>query len=223
MSLLAQLQLTDSAFPSGLYTLSHGLEAYAQAGPVDVAALLEDVLLHSAGPGDATALVLTHRAVTAGDWDTVVEVDRRLHALKLNREIRSAATRTGNQVLRTAALVFATPELARLAGLVEAKATPGNHAVVMGAAHAGLGVPVDRAVTCDLFAFAASWVSAAVRLRRLDFRQAQTTLHGAADAIGRAAGHALAARGPLDLHAATPVADTMSAAHERAAARLFTT
>ncbi|MEV3981059.1 urease accessory UreF family protein [Nonomuraea sp. NPDC049758] len=223
MSLLAQLQLTDSAFPGGLYTLSHGLEAYAQAGPVDVAALLEDLLLHAAGPGDATALVLTHRAVTAGDWDAVTEVDRRLHAVKLGREIRAAATRTGNQVLRTAALVFATPALARLSELVEARVTPGNHAVVLGTAHAGLGVREADAVTGDLYAFAASWVSAAVRLRLLDFRQAQATLYGAAGAIGRAAEQALAARGPLDLHAATPLADTMSAAHERAEARLFTT
>ncbi|MEV5502410.1 urease accessory UreF family protein [Nonomuraea fuscirosea] len=223
MSLLAQLQLADSAFPSGLYTLSHGLEAYTQAGPVDVAALLEDVLLHAVGPGDATALVLAHRAVLAGDWDTVAAVDRRLHAVKLSREQRAAATRTGNQVLRTATVVFGLPELTRLAELVGAGAAPGNHAVVLGTAHAGLGVPEDDAVTGDLYAFAASWVSAAVRLRRLDFRQAQATLYGAAGAIGRAAATALAARDPLDLCTATPLADTMSCAHERAQARLFTT
>ncbi|WP_283135678.1 urease accessory protein UreF [Rhizohabitans arisaemae] len=223
MNLLAQLQLTDSAFPSGLYTLSHGLEGYAQAGPVDVAALLEDTLLNSAGPGDAAALALTHRAVAADDWDTVVEVDRRLHAVKLNREIRAAAVRTGRQVLQTASQVFATPELSTLADLVAARATPGNHAVVLGTAYAGLGVPVSAAVTSDLFAYATSWVGAAVRLRRLDFRQAQIVLYGAAAAIKKAAGGALAARTPRDLHASTPIADTMSAAHERAEARLFTT
>jgi urease accessory protein len=223
MNLLAQLQLADSAFPSGRYTLSHGLEAYAQAGPVDVGALLEDVLLHSAGPGDAAALALVHRAVAADDWDAVVRVDRRLHAIRLNREIRTAATRTGRQVLRTATLVFATPGLVRLTALVEAGTTPGNHAVVLGAAYAGLGVSEREAVTGDLYAFAAGWVGAAVRLGRLDFRQAQIVLHGAAGTIERAVADALLARGPHDLHAATPVADTMSAAHERAGARLFTT
>ncbi|MCK2140898.1 urease accessory protein, partial [Streptomyces sp. WAC00276] len=30
--LLTSLQLTDSAFPSGFYTLSHSLEGFAQAG-----------------------------------------------------------------------------------------------------------------------------------------------------------------------------------------------
>ncbi|MGW2196805.1 urease accessory protein UreF, partial [Streptosporangium sp. NPDC001682] len=96
--LLAQLQLTDSGFPSGLYTLSHGLEGYVQlgaTGSADLRGLLTDLLYNSVGPGDATALVLAHRAAGAGDWDRLVEVDQRLHAIKLNREQRSASVRTG--------------------------------------------------------------------------------------------------------------------------------
>ncbi|MDF5756120.1 urease accessory UreF family protein [Spongiactinospora sp. TRM90649] len=220
---LAALQLTDSAFPSGLYTLSHGLEGYLRSGDTDVAGLLADLLTHSAGPGDGAALALTHRAVTADDWDTVAEVDKRLHAMKLNREVRAAAVRTGRQVLQTAALVFGHPAIGRLAELVERGDAPGNHAVVVGTVHAALGVPVADAVTCDLYAFAASLTGAAVRLGALDFRQAQAVLHGAAPAIRRAADLALAARGPRDLHASALMADTVAAGHERAEARLFTT
>ncbi|MGW2112645.1 urease accessory protein, partial [Streptomyces sp. NPDC001948] len=67
--LLVSLQLTDSAFPSGFYTLSHSLEGFAQAGAVDresLPLLLEDLLLHGVGPADATALALAHRATRAG-------------------------------------------------------------------------------------------------------------------------------------------------------------
>lgn len=108
-SLLVSLQLTDSAFPSGLYTLSHGLEGYAQAkqvGADTMPALLADLLRHSVGPADATALALAHRAATARDWDTVVAVDERLQASKLNRELRLASTRTGRQMLDTAQLAL---------------------------------------------------------------------------------------------------------------------
>ncbi|MEV8631830.1 urease accessory UreF family protein [Streptosporangium sp. NPDC051023] len=250
-SLLAQLQLTDSAFPSGLYTLSHGLEGYVQsglAGPADLPGLLADLLRHSVGPGDATALVLAHRAVTEEDWDLLVAADRRLHAIKLNRELRVAATRTGRQVLETAVRVFGRPgpdgrsavpgrflspgrpvapgrraSLEKLASLVRDRVTPGNHAVVVGAVHAVLGVPEAQAVTGDLFAFASSWTGAAVRLGRVDFRQAQEILYGAHPEIARAAATALAARSPDDIHGSVPLADTVSAAHERAPARLFTT
>ncbi|MFD7622163.1 urease accessory protein, partial [Streptomyces sp. NPDC059802] len=68
--LLVSLQLTDSAFPSGFYTLSHSLEGFAHAGAVDresLPLLLEDLLLHGVGPADATALALALRASRAGD------------------------------------------------------------------------------------------------------------------------------------------------------------
>ncbi|MGH3241788.1 MAG: urease accessory protein, partial [Spirillospora sp.] len=56
-ALLAQLQLTDSGFPSGLYTLSHGLEGYAQLGLVRAEDLpgLVSALVRAAGTADAAA------------------------------------------------------------------------------------------------------------------------------------------------------------------------
>ncbi|MBB1019292.1 hypothetical protein G6023_13550, partial [Dietzia sp. DQ11-71] len=37
-TLLLALQFTDSSFPSGMYTLSHGLEGLRQLGAVDAGA-----------------------------------------------------------------------------------------------------------------------------------------------------------------------------------------
>ncbi|MFA1541940.1 urease accessory protein UreF [Actinomadura monticuli] len=224
-ALLAQLQLTDSGFPSGLYTLSHGLEGHVQLGAVaaeDLRGLVSD-LVRAAGTADAAALALAHRAVTAGDWDLLVETDRRLHAIKLNREQRTASVRTGRQVLDTAAPAFGSVPAARLAGLVADGATPGTHPVVVGTVHAGLGVAVRDAVASDLYAFAASCAAAAVRLGRIDFRRAQALLREVRPDLVRAAGAALAARDPRDLHASTPAADAVAAVHERAEARLFIT
>ncbi|WP_278045319.1 urease accessory UreF family protein, partial [Actinomadura roseirufa] len=100
---------------------------------------------------------------------------------------------------------------------------PGNHAVAVGVVHAGLGVPVRDAVAGDLFALAASCATAAVRLGRTDFRRAQGLLREVRPDLVRAVDAALAARGPADLHASTPAADAVAAAHERAEARLFIT
>lgn len=107
--LMVSLQLTDSAFPSGFYTLSHSLEGFAQAGAVDSGSLpllLEDLLLHGVGPADATALALAHRATAAGDPAAVVRIDEHLLATKLGREMRQAATRTGRQLLDLGQEVF---------------------------------------------------------------------------------------------------------------------
>lgn len=224
-SLLAHLQLTDSGFPSGLYTLSHGLEGHVQLGLVGAGNLRDLVsdLVRAAGTADAAALALAHRAVAADDWDRLAEIDRRLHAIKLSEEQRRASVRTGRQVLDSAGPAFGSAPAARLAELVAAGTAPGNHAVVVGAVHAGLGVPVEHAVAGDLFAFAASCSAAAVRLGRIDFRRAQALLREVRPDLVRAAGAALAARDPRDLHATLPAADAVSAVHEWAEARLFIT
>ncbi|MFF9349170.1 urease accessory protein UreF [Streptomyces sp. NPDC014734] len=221
--LLVSLQLTDSAFPSGFYTLSHSLEGFAQAGAVEAGTLrllLEDLLRNGVGPADATALALAHRAIGAGDPETVVEIDRHLYATKLGREMRRAATRTGRQLLDLAREVFGHPEIDDYFARVVRSQAPGTQAVAAGIVHAATGVPVAQAVASDLFAFCASFAGAALRLRLTDHRGAQILLHGTAPVIEAVVEEAL--RRELDDVGATVFAsDIMSCRHERADARLF--
>ncbi|MES9559548.1 urease accessory protein UreF [Streptomyces sp. NPDC086796] len=222
-TLLVGLQLTDSAFPSGFYTLSHSLEGFAQAGAVDresLPPLLEDLLLHGVGPADATALALAHRATRAGDPAAVVRIDEHLFATKLGREMRQAATRTGRQLLDLAAEVFDRPEIAAHFDRVVHRGTPGTQAVAAGVIYAATGVPVRQAVASDLFAFCASFAGAALRLRLTDHRGAQTLLRGAAPVI-EAATEAALRRELADIGATVFASDIMSGRHERAEARLF--
>ncbi|CAM5318516.1 urease accessory protein [Streptomyces viridifaciens] len=222
-ALLVSLQLTDSAFPSGFYTLSHGLEGYAQAKavtPDTVPELLADLLRHSVGPSDATALALAHRAASEGDWELLVEIDQRLHATKLNRELRLAATRTGRQLLDIARESVGGEPLERYAELVADKRAPGCQAVAAGVAYASAAVPVEQAVASDLFAFCTSFVGAALRLRLTDHRRAQVVLRAAAPVIREVVAAALV-RESADLGGCVPIADAMSGRHERAEARLF--
>ncbi|MFF7158480.1 urease accessory UreF family protein [Streptomyces sp. NPDC008139] len=224
-ALLVSLQLTDSAFPSGFYTLSHSLEGFAQAKAVtaaEVPGLLAGLLRHGIGPCDATALVLTHRAVCAGDWDLVARVDQRLHAAKLNREMRVASTRVGRQLLDIAGTVIGGPVLERYAALVAGGGAPGSQAAVAGAVYAAAGVDAEQAVTGDLFALSVSFVGAALRLRLTDHVRAQVVLRATAPVIEEVVGRALTAE-LADLGGCVPMADVMSGRHERAQARLFMT
>ncbi|MEV7777452.1 urease accessory UreF family protein [Kitasatospora sp. NPDC088351] len=221
--MLVSLQLADSAFPSGFYTLSHSLEGFAQARAVDqdtLPLLLADLLRHGVGPSDATALALAHRAVGEGAPERVAEIDRYLYATKLNSEMRRAATRTGRQLLDLAEEVFDRPEITAYHRTVLGRAAPGTQAVVAGVVYAATAVPVREAVTADLFAFCASFAGAALRLRLTDHRRAQRLLRGAAPVIEETA--ELAVRRELaDVGATVFVADAMSGRHERAEARLF--
>jgi urease accessory protein len=223
--LLVSLQLTDSAFPSGFYTLSHGLEGYAQAKAVDstsLPGLLADLLRHTIGPTDATALAVVHRAASAGQWDLVVAADQRLHATKLNRGLRVASTRTGKQMLDVAREAFGGALIDRYWQLVVDKVVPGSQAVAAGVVYAQAGVAVDRAVASDLFAYAVSFLGAALRLRLTDHRRAQVLLRQISPVIVDVTKEALG-RELADLGGCAPMADVMSGQHERAQARLFAT
>lgn len=221
--LLLSLQLSDSAFPSGLYTMSHGLEGFDQARLVaaaDVGPLLAQLLLHSVGPGDATAFARAHDAATMGDWAEVERIDWLLFASKLGASMRSASVRSGRQIAGIAGEVFGVEKLADYGMRIAAREAPGCQPIVSAICYAGAGVQARQAIASDLFAFSASFVGAAVRLRLVDHRAAQVVLRGAAPVIEEVADAAL--RRPIDdLGGYVPLADIASARHERSDGRLF--
>jgi urease accessory protein len=181
--LFSVLQLSDTAFPSGRYTLSSGLEAFAQDGELrgarPLATLRGDCLRFGAGPSVGVGLACAHRALDGGglDLELVRSADERLTAVKLVREVREASMRTGRALLATATAAFSAPALREYAGHVADRSSPGNHAIVLGLLSAELGVPRLEAVTGELYAFAAGWTTAAVRLGLVEHRAAQRFLH----------------------------------------------
>lgn len=220
---LGSLQLTDSAFPSGLYTLSHGLEAYMQAGLLrggELEGLITDLLRHGMGPADGVALVNAHRAVWTDNPSLAAEADRRLTATKLARESRSASTRTGKQFLGLASTLFDHPVLTEHAARVKRGELPGNHAVALGLAKAALGVSREHALAGELYAFCAGCVGAAIRLTLIDHREAQRLLHRLGPVIVGVVAENLD-KGVREIASSLPLADVLAAHHERADVRLF--
>lgn len=229
LSLLSILQLTDSGFPSGRYTLSYGLEAFTQSGalptpvpPAVLATLLRDTVRFGVAPSDGTALACAHRATGSDgppDLKAVTQIDERLTAVKLAREAREASTRTGRALLRTAS-AFDLPPLRGYYELVEAGLAPSNHAVVLGMLTAATGVSSLDAVAAELFAFSAGWVAAAVRLALIDHKTAQVLLHRVRTVTAVAAQRAVAAN-VTQISSCTPLLDVLSMRHEQADIRLF--
>jgi urease accessory protein len=226
---LAVLQLSDSGFPSGRYTLSHGLEAFAQEGllerpcaPGALAVLLGDCIRFGVAPSDGLALALANRAVDADtgiDVELVVRIDLRLSAVKLAREVRETSARTGRALLAAAPAVAGVP-MQGYADLVEVGHTPGNHAVVLGLLGALLGVSPFDAVAGELSAFSTGWVAAAVRLGLTDHLTAQLVLRRVRPVLVEAAERTLV--GTVDdIASCTPLPDVMSMRHEHAELRLF--
>ncbi|MEO1620676.1 MAG: urease accessory UreF family protein [Cyanobacteria bacterium J06632_3] len=115
---LAFLQLADSFFPSGSYTLSHGLESLVQANAISHAEQLETfvrlLICNKVGSTDLIALTHAHRASSQADMATVCEVDSRLFAQTPIAKTRSTQRQSGRALLMVASKTWPHEQLDKL-------------------------------------------------------------------------------------------------------------
>lgn len=223
-SFLGALQLADSLFPSGRYTLSHGLEMFVEAHRVIDAASLEavvrDYLTDSLGTCETVAVARVNEEANGGDLDQIVRIDHLVHALRLPSELWSSSARTGRQLIATGRKLMDSPILDLFAEEVNAGRAIGSHAVVFGIVTAGWNIDARTAVLAELYAYTAGLVGAALRLIRLDHVESQAIIHRLGHDMTFAADTAMGMRVD-DMHAFAPMIDIMQMQHERARMRLF--
>ena len=97
--LLSLLQVSDSAFPTGAFAHSMGLEAFYDAGELRDAGDLRrfvELSLDSMATSDCVAL---GAAYTMDSVEELIRIDRLLAATKLTRELREASIATGRRFL----------------------------------------------------------------------------------------------------------------------------
>jgi len=221
--LLTLLHFGDSAFPTGGYAHSFGLETYCQAGLVrgreDLERFLVAQLEGSSGPCDATAAVGVLRAA-ASSIERCHAIDAMLEAMKAVREFREASRQMGRQTLRVAAALTEEPRLVAYAGDVEKSLAPGHHAVAYGLAAAALGWAPDATATAFLYSSTALLVGAALRLLPMGQLEGQRVLWGLHAVIERVARDAVA-RDVDDLWSFAPGIELAGIRHASLEMRLF--
>jgi urease accessory protein len=220
-SLLAALQLGDSLFPSGGFTLSHGLETLAERGLIHDAQSLEGWIARSVrwqvGPTDGVAAAAVWDA--DDDLALVGEIDRRLLATKLAREPRQSSERTGRQMLATLATISGG-RLAQYRREVLAGRAPGLQPVVLGLAGRQLGLGRRETVLLLLHLHVAGCLGAALRLIEIDDVETQRIRLSLIPSLVSAAGIALSTHW-TEMYACALQTELMTMVHERATTRLF--
>jgi urease accessory protein len=222
--LLSLLHFADSAFPTGGYAHSFGLEQYCQVGLVRDREGLERFLVMqlegSGGPCDATAVAGALRAAARGGLEACRRLDEALEAMKVVKEFREGSRQMGRQTLRVACALTGDPRLAVYLDDVNAGRTPGHHAVAFGLVAGTLGWDAKAAVIAFLYSNTALVVGAALRLLPMGQVEGQGVLWRLHPVIERVAQDA-AERAPEDLWSFTPGLDIQGMLHERLDARLF--
>ena len=195
-------------YPVGAYSYSHGLEWAVEAGWVTDAATLHDwtagIIAHGAGRTDAHLLAAAWRAE---DPAPVAELAEAL-AASSERHLETMAQGAAFARTTSAAWGLSVPAMA--------------YPVAVGHAARRAGLPLLPTATLWLQAFAASIVSAGVRLVPLGQTDGQVVtarLLPLAAAVGAAAA---ATDAPLDgLGAASLAADIAAMRHETQYTRLY--
>ena len=209
------LQLADSAFPTGGFAHSAGLEAHVQAGELAslsrYCAELVDQLAH----GSLPMVSAVH-----DDPARLAEVDAFAATTLWSHVASRASTTQGRALLDVAARSFGHPELAEARAGLARRALAGHLAPVFGFVTRALGVDRDEALASFLHLGVRGALSAAVRLGVAGPTQAQRVhheLHPALDA-------ALATARTLalsDVAQTAPLAELIQTTHDTLYSRLF--
>ena len=217
------LQFGDSVLPVGSFSFSNGLEPAIQQKVVrDPDSLREFVqtVLAQAATTDGIALLEAHRAASSADLDRIVRADQALFLRKLNEEMRTMTARMGRKLGELAKHVAPAPLAERWLLRIERGETPGTFPVGLALVFQGVGLDERDAFAAHQYGLATMMLSAAVRLMKLNYLDAQAILFdintAAGDAYERVAGATLD-----DMAAFAPVVDILAAIHVKSHVRMF--
>jgi urease accessory protein len=212
------LQIADSAFPTGGFAHSSGLEAAVQHGRSRTAGDLGVYVgEHLWNVGWASLPFVTAAFDAPGDvWALDAWNDAAITSHVANRASRTQ----GRTFLATCARIFDDPPVLALAARARTREVSAHLAPVFGASLAALGASRHEAQALHLYLALRGVSSAAVRLGIVGPHEAQrlqrshgSTLDGVLAACGDLA--------PDDAATAFPLLDMMGATHDRLYARLF--
>ena len=217
------LQFGDSMFPIGAFAFSSGLESAIQEGIVTNAATLRAyarTALEQAARGDGIALIVAHRAATAGDIATLARIDAQVYARKLSDEARTMSVRTGKKFTEMGVEVVGAPLLQAWRECIDKSVTPGCYPIALAINFAVQELPAKQAFVVHQYGVATTILGAALRLMKVSHIDTQKILYELTEPIGEMYEAAATAR-LSDMAGFAPLTDILAAIHTRAHVRLF--
>jgi urease accessory protein len=177
---LSMMQLSDSFFPTGMYSMSNGLEAIFYSGKKikaeELRELVKTYLEYQIGPADCTALGNAYEHAARSDLLKLLEVDRVIFSMKLVQEIRDASIRSGTQLVRCIRSFSDNKILGQYDDAIRGGQAFGPYPVALAVAANAFLIPKEKAALVMLYSFSVSIVGAALRLGMLQHFDGQKVI-----------------------------------------------
>ncbi len=225
------MQLSDSFFPSGMFSMSGGLESLFNQKVITDKNQVYDFILEQIKfqllPCDCSVLLLTMNAVKENNISKILDVDEKFYSMKLTKDLRNSLVRSGKQVFNCLMYtVNADSEkitfLNELKIKIENNQTPCTYPVAFGIYAQIFEIPLTSALKTMLYSFSSSVVSAAIRLGIIQHLDAQKILGMLADPVNDFVSKKLEEQ-TTDIWQLTPMTEIHQMYHEHNESRMFIT
>jgi len=222
---VSMLQLSDSLFPTGMFSTSSGLESFVYRKRVkdapELKGLIEVFLESQIGPADCVALGCAYESAQAQDNQKLVETDQRLFSMKLVKETREVSARSGTQLLKCLSeMMPGNDTLSNYQNVIKDGKASGMYPVALGLACSLLGIPKAKAGIMLMYTFTTSIVGAALRLGIINHFEGQRVINELKSTISRAVEENIG-KTLDDMWQFGPEIDITQMFHEHAERRMF--
>ena len=178
---LGLFQISDSFFPTGLYSTSNGLESLFMEKKItskeELVQFISAQLVQQLGPCDCVALANTIKLAQKNQLDSILKLDEMLFVIKGIKEIRDTSCRMGMQLLKTVTKFKGHTILAKFLEHTQNNMTPCTYPVAFGICCVTLGIDKEKSLLSFLYGFVVSIVGAALRLGLVQHFQGQEVIH----------------------------------------------
>nr|WP_028971884.1 urease accessory protein UreF [Sporomusa ovata] len=213
---LRLMQLADSAFPSGSFTQSFGMETFIQRGDIkneqQLTTYMQTYLYYIWRLTDLLAVKLAWQAAGMSSMNKLAALDKRLHAMKLPYESREGSVKMGKRLRQILNEIDPSYQL-------DSKLPWCHHAIVFG--HYGaMGMELAPLLAAYAHATVVSLVANGVRVIPLGQTSGQQVITQLQPLVEQCINWVLAAT-EQDWGGSAPAFDWAGMAHECLYSRIF--
>lgn len=225
------MQLSDSFFPSGMFSMSGGLESLFHRKVITNTKQVHEFILEQIEfqliPCDCNILMTTMDAVKNNNISEIIDIDKKFYSMKLTKDLRNSLVRSGKQIFRCLMHVINENNkknyfLNQLKEKIENNQTPCTYPVALGIYTQLQEIPISSAMKIMLYSFSSSVVSAAIRLGIIQHLDAQKILGLLADQVNDFISSKIKEK-TRDIWQLTPMTEIHQMIHEHNDSRMFIT